>query len=280
MIRKPAVAGIFYENKPDMLKKCIEHCFMHDLGPGNIPIMGHIREIKGAIVPHAGYMYSGPIAAHSYYKIVEDGFPETFVILCPNHTGLGSGVSISSDKQWKTPLGNVNVDTEFTNYLFENSNIMDLDNLAHLKEHSCEVQLPFLQYFNEDFKVVPISMGLQDINTAKDVAEAINNAKNELDKDIIVLASTDFTHYQSQDIASKQDYSLLDSISNFDVSGMYSKIQEHNITICGYGPVAATLIFAKSNNANNSQFLKYATSGDITKDYAAVVGYASEILFE
>lgn len=279
MIRKPAVAGIFYENQPKLLKKSIEDCFMHELGPGNLPSMGSTRKIKGAIVPHAGYIYSGPIAAHSYYKIVEDGFPETFVILCPNHTGLGTGVSISSDEQWNTPLGNIDVDVEFAECLFKSSEIMDLDDLAHLREHGCEVQLPFLQYFSEDFKIVPITMGFQDMDTAKDVAYAINNAKNSLGRDILVLASTDFTHYQTQEIASKQDHYLIDLISQFDVSELYSKIQEHNITICGYGPVVSTLVFAKNNNVYNAKFLKYATSGDISKDYSAVVGYTSEIFY-
>lgn len=279
MIRKPAVAGIFYENQAKMLKKTIEDCFMHELGPGNIPQMGNTRKLKGAIVPHAGYIYSGPIAAHSYYSIVEDGFPETFVILCPNHTGLGTGVSISSDEQWNTPLGNIDVDTEFAEYLFKNSDIMDLDNLAHLREHSCEVQLPFLQYFSEDFKIVPITMGFQDVNTVNDIANAINDAKNSLNRDIIVLASTDFTHYKTHEIASKQDHYLLDSISKFDIDGVYSKIQEHDITICGYGPVASALLFAKNNNANTAELLKYATSGDTSKDYSSVVGYASEILY-
>lgn len=279
MIRKPAVAGIFYENQAKMLKKTIEDCFMHELGPGNIPQMGNTRKLKGAIVPHAGYIYSGPIAAHSYYSIVEDGFPETFVILCPNHTGLGTGVSISSDEQWNTPLGNIDVDTEFAEYLFKNSDIMDLDNLAHLREHSCEVQLPFLQYFSEDFKIVPITMGFQDVNTVNDIANAINDAKNSLNRDIIVLASTDFTHYKTHEIASKQDHYLLDSISKFDIDGVYSKIQEHDITICGYGPVASALLFAKNNNANTAELLKYATSGDTSKDYSRVVGYASEILY-
>lgn len=279
MIRKPAVAGIFYENQPKLLKKSIEDCFMHELGPGNLPSMGSTRKIKGAIVPHAGYIYSGPIAAHSYYKIVEDGFPETFVILCPNHTGLGTGVSISSDEQWNTPLGNIDVDVEFAECLFKSSEIMDLDDLAHLREHGCEVQLPFLQYFSEDFKIVPITMGFQDMDTAKDVAYAINNAKNSLGRDILVLASTDFTHYKTQEIASKQDHYLIDLISQFDVSELYSKIQEHNITICGYGPVVSTLVFAKNNNVYNAKFLKYATSGDISKDYSAVVGYTSEIFY-
>lgn len=279
MIRKPAVAGIFYEDQVDTLKESIENCFMHELGPGNIPLMGNTRKIKGAIVPHAGYIYSGSIAAHSYYKIVEDGFPETFVILSPNHTGLGSGVSISSDEQWNTPLGNIDVDTEFAEYLFKNSDIMDLDNIAHMREHSCEVQLPFLQYFSEDFTIVPITMGFQDMKTAKDVAKTITNAKNSLNRDILVLASTDFTHYQSHEIASKQDHYLIDSISHFDIDGLYSKIQEHNITICGYGPVVSTLDFAKNNNANTAELLKYATSGDTSKDYTSVVGYTSEIFY-
>ncbi|MBI5681239.1 MAG: MEMO1 family protein [Methanobacterium sp.] len=279
MIRKPAVAGIFYEENHDSLKKQIEWCFEHRLGPGKIPSVGTKREIKGLMVPHAGYIYSGPVAAHSYCKLAEDGFPETFVILSPNHNGLGSAISTMIEGEWETPLGNVEIDTEFARELVEDAGIIDSDISAHIQEHSLEVQIPFLQYFSEDFKIVPISMWMQDIETSYDVGKSIKNVAETLQKDIVVIASSDMTHYQPQNIANQNDSYVLDAIKAMDEKLMIKRIMERNITMCGYGPVASTIIASKELGARESQILKYATSGDITGDLSAVVGYASAMFW-
>ena len=180
MIRKPAVAGLFYELDPDSLRKQIEWCFKHRLGPGNMPVMGSKRDIKGVIAPHAGYIYSGPVAAHTYHEIAEDGFPETFIILCPNHTGMGSGVSAMKEGSWETPLGLADIDAEFADLMIKNARIIDSNADAHIKEHSAEVQLPFLQYLNPDFKFVPVTMWMQDIETATEVGNSIYKTASEL----------------------------------------------------------------------------------------------------
>lgn len=282
MIRKPAVAGTFYERSPDSLKRRIEWCFQHPLGPGHIPEkLGDKRDIKGLIAPHAGYMYSGPIAAHSYARLAQDGLPETFLILCPNHTGLGSGVSLASQGQWETPLGKVAVDFEFAQELLKHTPILDSESSAHLQEHSCEVQIPFLQYLAQiggtDLKIVPICMWMQDLETATELGISIEKIRSGLKRDIVVIASTDFTHYQPHDIAYKQDKKVLEAIEMLDEKLMMERVRQLQVSMCGYGPVSSTIISSKARSASRAEILKYATSGDITGDSSAVVGYGSAV---
>jgi len=277
MIRKPAVAGLFYEIDPDSLRKQIEWCFKHSLGPGNIPKIGSKRNIKGVIAPHAGYVYSGPVAAHTYHEIAEDGFPETFVILCPNHTGMGSGVSTMNQGSWETPLGLADIDGEFADLMIKNAGIIDSNPEAHLKEHSAEVQLPFLQYINPDFQFVPVTMWMQDIETATEIGVSIEKTAKELGRDVVVIASTDFTHYQPQEIAHKQDMKVIDAIKAMDEKRMMNRVMELNVTMCGYGPVAATMVASKKMGATLCEVKKYATSGDATGDQSSVVAYASAV---
>ena len=277
MIRKPAVAGLFYELDPDSLRKQIEWCFKHSLGPGSIPVMGNKRDIKGVIAPHAGYIYSGPVAAHTYHEIAEDGFPETFIILCPNHTGMGSGVSTMNEGSWETPLGLVNIDSEFADLMIKNARIIDSNPDAHIKEHSAEVQLPFLQYFQTDFQFVPVTMWMQDIETSTEIGNSIQKTASELGRDVVVIASTDFTHYQPQNIARTQDMQVIDAIKAMDEKLMINRVAQLNVSMCGYGPVAATMVATKNMGAKKCEILKYATSGDTTGDKSSVVAYASAV---
>jgi len=283
MTRKPAVAGTFYEGDPDSLRKQIEWCFKHQLGPGRTPEnIGKTREIRSIIAPHAGYMFSGPVAAHAYLKLAEDGISNTFVIICPNHTGMGSGVSTVTEGSWETPLGLVDIDGEFSQKLLEKAPIMDSEPLAHLQEHSCEVQVPFLQYLGEKtdkkFKIVPICIWMQDLETATEIGEAIALTSQELGRDVVVVASTDFTHYKPQEVAASTDHQVLEAIEQLDEKAMMSLVQDLNITMCGFGTVTSALIFSKAMGAHEAEILKYATSGDITQDYSAVVGYASAVI--
>jgi len=278
MIRKPAVAGLFYESNPESLRKRIKWCYQHQLGPGRIPDkIGKKRTIKGLMAPHAGYQYSGPVAAHSYLELAEDGFPQTVVILCPNHTGLGSGVSTMTEGVWETPLGNVQIDEEFATELVSHHTLMDTDPAAHLQEHSCEVQLPFLQYINPDFRMVPVCMWMQDLETASELGDAIAETSRKIGRDVVVIASTDFTHYQPQEVAKSQDKQVLDAIKVMNEKLMMKRVADLNVTMCGYGPVAAALVASKTMGASSAEILKYATSGDSTGDYSSVVGYASAV---
>ncbi|MCL2114765.1 MAG: AmmeMemoRadiSam system protein B [Methanobrevibacter sp.] len=284
MIRKPTVAGLFYDNNPEDLKKTIENCFTHELGPGKIPTLATHNEnsskdckIYGAIAPHAGYTYSGPVAAHAYYQLVEKGFPETFIILCPNHTGMGTGVSIFYEGSWETPLGNIKIDEKFSKELIKTSEIIDPDFSAHLKEHSCEVHLPFLQYFSNDFKIVPITMWMQDITSSEEVAKGIVKVAKSLKTSISIIASTDLTHYAPYEIATKQDDLILGEIAKMDENELLEDIENFNISMCGYGPTIATIKATRELGANKCNILKYATSGNISGDLSSVVGYCSGI---
>ncbi|MCL2686955.1 MAG: AmmeMemoRadiSam system protein B [Methanobrevibacter sp.] len=279
MIRKPAVAGLFYDSNPDKLKRDIEHCFENKLGPGKIPKLGKYEKnrIYGAVVPHAGYAYSGSVAAHAYYEIVQNGFPEIFIILCPNHTGLGTGISVFTEGVWETPLGKVNIDEEFAKKMVINSESIDSDTSAHTNEHSCEVHLPFLQYFSDDFKIIPIVMWMQDMESAYEVADAICKTSKELNKSISIIASTDLTHYEDKDSAQKKDVLILDAIENMDEFALVDAVENNNISMCGYGPTTATIKASRDLGSKKGKILKYATSGDVSGDLSSVVGYCSAI---
>ena len=280
MLRKPAVAGMFYPDDSEELVKTIEDCFLHSFGPGKIP---DIESFEGndypvnVMVPHAGFQYSGTIAAHSYCELAKNGFPEVFIIIGPNHTGLGSEVSVFNKGEWITPLGNIQVDEEFADTLISFSDFASADFAAHMREHSIEVQLPFLQYFSNDFKIVPVVLGSQTISAANDLAAAILKAGEKLDKSYCVIASSDLSHLNTQERANKVDGFVLEDIENMDEFKLLEEIIQYNITMCGYGPVMTTMILSKMCGKNTSEILAYKTSGDISGDLSSVVGYASGI---
>jgi len=278
MKRYPAVAGTFYEYEPEKLKEQIKWAFTHKLGPGELPKPSKERKkiTLGVIVPHAGYMYSGPIAAHSYYRLAEEGVPETVILIGPNHTGFGTAVSIMTKGSWITPLGEVEIDEEFADAIVKRSSIAAPDERAHAYEHSLEVQLPFLQFIYESkFKIVPITLMLQTPEVAKDLAKSIHEVWNTLERDIIVIATTDFTHYEPHSIATRKDKLAIEKIVNLDSEGLYKVVEEYNISMCGPGAAMTLIELAKLRDAKNVVLLAYATSGDITRDKSAVVGYAS-----
>ena len=280
MIRKPAVAGAFYPNNPETLKDTIRNCFLDDRGVGEIPMLNSFDGTDYPInimVPHAGYQYSGAIASHGYCKIVQNGFPEVFIILSPNHTGLGSEISVFNEGEWITPLGNIEVDDEFADSIISHSDIATADFMAHIREHSIEVQLPFLQYFSNDFKIVPITMGSQSFSASTDLAKAIFDAGNTLNKSYAVIASTDLSHFNNQEKANKVDNFVLEDIDEMNEFKLFEEVVQYNITMCGYGPVITTMYLSKMSNKNNSEILAYGTSGDVTGDFTSVVGYASSI---
>ncbi|MDO5860496.1 AmmeMemoRadiSam system protein B [Methanobrevibacter sp.] len=280
MLRKPAVAGSFYPDRPNELKKLIEECFLDKEGVSKIPELntfdGKVYPIH-VMVPHAGYQYSGAIAAKGYCNIVQNGFPEVFIILSPNHTGLGSEISVFNEGEWITPLGNVEVDNEFADEIISFSDIATSDFLAHIREHSIEVQLPFLQYFSNDFKIVPITMGSQSFSASADLAQAIYEAGVKLDKSYCVIASTDLSHFNNQEKANKVDGFVLEDINEMNEFKLFEEVIQYNITMCGYGPVITTISLSKRLGKTDCEILGYRTSGDVTGDFSSVVGYASGI---
>lgn len=275
-VRRPCQAGAFYAGKAESLKRQIEKCFLHELGPGRTPeiVEAGPRRIIGLVCPHAGYMFSGPVAAHAYYELALDGKPDIMVLLGPNHTGYGSALAVMNDGFWRTPLGDVEVDGELADHIVREARIVDVDDSAHRFEHSIEVQLPFLQYlYGSEFKIVPLCFSMQDSSSAREVGEAI--AKVLDGKNGIIIASSDMTHYEPQEDAERKDKMLLEAVEAMDEAKLYSVIQTHRVSACGYGPIAALITAAKMLEAKEAKLLSYKTSGDVTGDYSRVVGYGA-----
>jgi AmmeMemoRadiSam system protein B len=275
-VRQPCQAGAFYEGTPESLRRQIRDCFVNELGPGKVPKVVETgpRRVIGLVCPHAGYMFSGPVAAHAYYRLAADGIPATVVLMGPNHTGYGSGLAVANEGFWRTPLGDVEVDQETANEIVRESRIVDVDESAHRLEHSIEVQLPFLQYlYGSQFKIVPICFLMQDPSSAKEVGEAV--AKVLAEKNAVTIASSDMTHYESQESAGRKDRKALEAVEAMDGARFYSTIEAHRISTCGYGPIAALITAAKLLGAKEAKLLCYKTSGDVVGDYSSVVGYAA-----
>ena len=275
MIRLPCQAGAFYSSSIDALKKQVEECFLHRFGPGKLPVVGDGHRLLASIIcPHAGYMFSGPVAANGYYFAAQDGQPDTVVILGPNHTGYGSGVSIMTEVIWRMPLGDIEVDAALSREVQRQSQLIDVDESSHRFEHSIEVQLPFLQYvFGRAFKLIPICMMMQDLDTSRDVGEAIATAVSG--KNVLIVASTDMSHYVSQNIAEAKDRLAINAMLKLDAVELQSVVESNNISMCGYGPASVAIIASKILGATQSKLLSYRTSGDMTGDKDQVVGYTS-----
>ncbi len=274
-IRTPAVAGMFYPAESTKLKNLVHDCFIHPYGPGKIPPSEKPQKIFGVICPHAGYVYSGPIACHSFYKISSNPI-ELFIIIGPNHWGIGCNVASMKDCSWATPLGKVEVDSESVKELSNISKTIELDFFSHTKEHSLEVQIPILQeVFSNGFKILPISLIDQTKNTTIELGICI--AKIAKKKNSMIIGSSDFTHYEENNFAHKQDKALIDPILDLDLDRFYKILTEKKITACGYGAIATTMAACKELGATKGELLKYATSGDITGEKSSVVGYGSII---
>jgi AmmeMemoRadiSam system protein B len=218
-------------------------------------------------------MYSGPVAAKGYFHLAEDGKPDIIVLIGPNHTGYGSGVSIMTGGHWRTPLGDVQINSDLATAIQQSSEYLDIDETGHRYEHSLEVQLPFLQYLYGSVSFVPICMMMQDLEVSRDVGKAIATAA--MDKNVLIIASTDLSHYESQSQAEAKDRLALDAIHHLDEAELQQVVEIHNISMCGYGPVSAAIAASKKLGAENTTLLQYKTSGDITGDKRQVVGYAS-----
>ena len=282
-MRYPAVAGAFYERSRDALLRQIKECYTHPLGPGRVPeVRQGERRLVGLVVPHAGYTYSGPIAAHSYAALAADGWPSAFVVLGPNHHGQGAPLALTKH-HWQTPLGTVPVDADLHAALSKPP--LEEDILAHRDEHSIEVQLPFLQQLSDSVRFVPICMSFQEYDLAAEVGELV--AAVVKGKDVVLIASSDFTHVGAQyyrlpprgltapAFAKEQDARAIEKILVLDAKGFAAQVTQHDISMCGYGPVGAMLTAAKRLGATQAKLLKYATSSDVSRDAQMAVGYGA-----
>ena len=275
-VREPAVSGIFYPKGNNELNENIESLFKDlNFGPGMLPPSSSSERIYGMVCPHAGYMYSGAVAANGYYHLSSSRF-ESAIILGPNHYGLGSDVAIMGKGSWKTPLGQIDIDTELAQDIHQNCTLVSYDELAHSRDHCIEVQLPFLQYIKHQFKIVPIIL----INQGKNMSMKLGNGiyKSIKKRNLVSIASSDLTHYEPNSQAHEKDNLLISAILSLDIEKFYSILLSFNVTACGYGAIATVMEISKRMGAKKGKLLKYATSGDVVGDNKSVVGYSS-ILF-
>ena len=272
-VRTPAVAGMFYPKSSQELKSSIRNCFLHNYGPGKLPPSPDDKKIIGVICPHAGYEYSGPIAANSYYAISSQR-PELVIIIGPNHWGIGRDIATMKEGIWRTPLGDIEVDAEYATEINKICKLIELDSFSHTRDHCLEVQLPMLQeIFSHKFKILPLILFDQSYNATREIGKAI--ARIAKSKKTMIIGSSDFTHYEPNDFAHAQDKSLIEVVVSLDVDKFYKILQEKQVSACGYGAIASTMIACKELGATKGILNKYATSGDITGDKSSVVGYAS-----
>ncbi|MCX8197973.1 MAG: MEMO1 family protein [Candidatus Micrarchaeota archaeon] len=266
-MRHPAVAGAFYTSSPSQLRLEVQR-YLQEADAA--------RKSRLAIVsPHAGYMYSGKCAAYSFASCSnwkEESL--TAVVIGPNHTGMGQPIAVSFE-DWQTPLGAVECDTQLAQEIVNHGKIARKDELAHLREHSCEVQLPFLKICAPKAKAVCICMGWQDSIAAEDLGRAVFGAAKKTGKGIIVVASSDFTHYESAEEARRKDMEAIDMLLRLDWEGFEELVESKNLSICGHGPIAAAMHYAKLAGAKKCELLKYTNSGEASGDFGSVVAYAA-----
>ncbi|UCC90131.1 MAG: AmmeMemoRadiSam system protein B [Dehalococcoidia bacterium] len=266
MIRQPVVAGQFYPDSPSQLKEMIR---------GMVDDKAEKEEVIGLISPHAGYIYSGPVAGATISRIK---FKDTFIIIGPNHTGMGRLLSIMTEGVWKTPLGEVEIDSELAKQILATSSYLEEDYGAHQYEHSIEVQIPFLQYFKKDFRLVPIMLAYSTSATYKEIGKELATAIKDLNRQVVIIASSDMTHYEPQESAQWKDTQAIEAILDLDEDKLLKRVDELRISMCGYAPAVSLISAAKELGAKRAELVRYQTSGDITGDYSSVVGYAGVIL--
>ena len=269
MIRNPAVAGQFYPGEQDVLSLEIEG------------LTGSAAEKKedviGMVLPHAGYVYSGAVTGAVLASVKEKS---TYIIMGPNHTGLGSPFSISASDSWRTPLGEVKVNKELTEKILKNCPEIRKDELAHIHEHSIEVQLPFLQKLCGTFTFVPIVITPSTLENYKYIGECLAASLKELklERSTAIIASSDMTHYEPAQSAKEKDSEAIDAILKLDEKTLIERVEKFDITMCGFAPCAIMIAAAKKLGAKNARLVKYQTSGDVSQDHSSVVGYAGIII--
>jgi hypothetical protein len=271
-VRAPAVAGQFYAGTEAGLIEQIESAFRHPIGPGGIPAGDGEDRPLAVVSPHAGYPYSGPVAAHGFARLARGDEPAVAVIVGPNHGRRGAPIAVSGASAWKTPLGTVPVHDGIRAQMTDFPGI-EIDDVAHEGEHSLEVQVPFLQYLFEEVSIVPILMSRQDrtrIDQLTTALEAIEGGH----RNAVLVASTDLTHYEPQDVAQQADRPILDAIEAVDSPAIVEASRSGH-TMCGAGPTAAVLGTARTQGADSGTVLEYATSGDTAGTTDSVVGYVS-----
>lgn len=265
-VRHPAVAGRFYPGDPKVLLRDVKSY----LAPGGAKISA-----LGCVVPHAGYMYSGHVAGAVYARLE---LPRRYVILCPNHTGAGEPLAIMSAGAWRTPLGEARIDQALAEELMRSYRWLAEDAAAHRAEHALEVQLPFLQALQPEFSFVPIALGTANYEVLASLGEALGAVLAAQKEPVLIIASSDMNHYESDALTRIKDHKAIEKLLARDARGLYEVVVREDISMCGFGPAVAMLAAAERLGATSAELVKYATSGDISGDRSAVVGYAGVVV--
>jgi MEMO1 family protein len=265
-LRHSAVAGRFYPAEPTSLIQDLESY----LSPPESS-----KPAMGCIVPHAGYIYSGPVAG-AVYSNVE--IPQRCVVLCPNHTGRGRPLAMMSRGAWQTPLGPVEIDSELAGKLKNEFPPISEDSEAHRSEHAIEVQLPFLQKKRSHLTFVPVALGTGNFETLEGLGEALGRVLKNDREPVLMIASSDMNHYESDAITRVKDRKAIERILELDTRGLYQIVTQHDVSMCGFGPAIVMLTAAKRLGAKSAELIKYATSGDVSGDRDMVVGYAGVVV--
>ncbi|NQT45964.1 MAG: AmmeMemoRadiSam system protein B [Candidatus Omnitrophica bacterium] len=269
IIRNPLVADRFYPGRPQEIKKQVE-TFLK-----KFPSREKVDAV-GVVSPHAGYIYSGSVAARVLSHV---NLKRRIIILGPNHTGIGAPFSIMREGLWRLPAGDVEIDTELADMLLDRSSLLKDDPSAHQHEHSIEVQIPIIQVLSEmAFKIVPITIMGSRISELKSLGEAIGSVVKEKRAEVLIVASSDMTHYEPQDTAEEKDRKAIDAILRMDPEGLIEEVEKSRISMCGCAPVAIMLFASKLVGATRGELVAYQTSGDVSGDRSSVVGYAGAII--
>jgi AmmeMemoRadiSam system protein B len=277
-VRYPAVAGRFYPADPEFLREDVRAYLSQvpdtQAPKFQTPVLNRVRAM-GCIVPHAGYVYSGHVAGAVFARLE---IPELCVVLCPNHTGVGRPLAIVSEGEWETPLGRVAVDNPFAEALKQSCSLLEEDSTAHRSEHAAEVELPFLQVLQKKLRIVPIALSTGSFEILEQLGAALAGAITVYEDPILVVASSDMNHYESDAITRVKDGSAIQPILRLDARGLCEVVVQQQVSMCGFGPAVAMLTAAKKLGGRSAELVKYATSGDISGDRERVVGYAGIIM--
>jgi MEMO1 family protein len=265
-IRHPAVAGRFYPNDPSTLHNDLNTY----LSTPNPP-----TSALGCVAPHAGYMYSGPVAGAVFARLA---LPRRLIVLGPNHTGKGRPLAIMSAGTWETPLGQAPIDSSLADEIKKRCPLLSEDADAHLREHAIEVELPFLQARRPDFTFVPIALGTGQFAALETLGHAIADAVQAQAERILIVASSDMNHYENDAITRVKDHKAIERILALDARGLFEVVMREDISMCGFGPTIVMLTAAKRLGATSAELVMYATSGDVSGDRDMVVGYAGVVV--
>ena len=266
MLRPPAVSGQFYHGSSSRLEQQVSQYIQSATGK---------EKAVGIMVPHAGLMYSGAVAGAVFSSIE---MPKTFVMLGPNHTGLGSRIAVMDDGEWEVPTGKLRIDRKLATRILENAQQAERDARAHTFEHSLEVQVPFIVHFSPDIAIVPIALLSVTYDQCVQLAEAVAKAVQSVDYPVTVLASSDMSHFVPDRVARQKDKTALDRMLAMDPRGLFDTVVRERISMCGYLPATVMVIASKLLGATSAHLAHYMTSGDVSGDYDSVVGYAGVVL--